>query len=244
MESIDFISIIYIAFFGSFGHCIGMCGGIVIAYSTIKIDTSWSKKHQSTAHILYSFGRVTTYIFFGAFFGWLGSVVSFSNLANGILLIIAGVIMIIVGFSLSGKIKFLTLIEHSIQNSSWYHNSFRRILKSEFLGSFYLLGLLNGLLPCGFVYFFAITASSSASAIDGATIMAIFGISTIPAMFSLGFFIGIFRDSSIRDFMIKLATLGVLIYGIHTIYNGYNYITNPNKSILKDKNNIMYSKSA
>jgi sulfite exporter TauE/SafE len=235
LENIDFITIIYIALVGSFGHCIGMCGGIVMAYSTIKIDTTWKKRHQSIAHLLYSFGRVTTYIFFGALFGWIGGVISFSNLANGILLIIAGIIMIIVGFSLSGKIKFLSLIEHSIQNSNWYHNSFKKILKSEFLGSFYILGLLNGLLPCGFVYFFAITAASSASAIDGAIIMAIFGISTIPAMFSLGFFIGIFRDSSIRGFMIKLATLGVLIYGIHTIYNGYKYIIDPNRSILKHK---------
>ena len=233
MNSIDYITIIYIAFVGSFGHCIGMCGGIVMAYSTIKIDTNWSKKYQSMAHILYSLGRVTTYILFGAVFGWLGSVVSFSNIANGILLIIAGFIMIIVGLSLSGKIKFLTVIEHSIQNSSWYHNNFKKILKSNFLGSFYILGLLNGLLPCGFVYFFAITAASSASTIDGAIIMAIFGLSTIPAMFSLGFFIGLFRESSIRNFMIQLATLGVLIYGLHTIYNGYKYIIEPTKSIVK-----------
>ncbi len=239
MESIDFVGIIYIALVGSFGHCVGMCGGIVMAYSTIKIDTTWNKRHQSTAHLLYSFGRVTTYIIFGAFFGWLGSVVSFSNMANGVLLIIAGIIMILVGLSLSGKIKFLTIIEHSIQNSSWYHNNFKKILQSEFLGSFYILGLLNGLLPCGFVYFFAITAASSASAINGAIIMAIFGISTIPAMFSLGFFIGIFKNSSIRSLMVKLATLGVLIYGIHTIYNGYRYITEPDRSILKHHKNML-----
>ena len=232
METIDFLTIISIAFIGSFGHCIGMCGGIVIAYSSTKIDTTWEKTHQTIAHILYSLGRVTTYIFFGALFGWIGSVMSFSNIANGVLLIIAGIIMLLVGLSLSGKVKFLTYIEHSIQNSSWYHNNFKELLQSEFLGSFYILGLLNGLLPCGLVYFFAITAASTASAVDGAIVMAIFGISTIPAMFSLGFFIGVFKKSSIRTFMIKLATLGVLIYGGYTIHSGYEYIIDPTKTLL------------
>ena len=232
METIDFLTIISIAFIGSFGHCIGMCGGIVIAYSSTKIDNTWEKTHQTIAHILYSLGRVTTYIVFGALFGWIGSVISFSNIANGVLLIIAGIVMLLVGLSLSGKIKFLTYIEHSIQNSSWYHNNFKELLQSEFLGSFYILGLLNGLLPCGLVYFFAITAASTASALDGAIVMAIFGLSTVPAMFSLGFFIGVFRKSSIRSFMIKLATLGVLIYGGYTIYSGYEYIVDPNKTLL------------
>ncbi len=232
METIDFLTIISIAFIGSFGHCIGMCGGIVIAYSSTKIDSTWDKRHQTLAHILYSLGRVTTYIVFGALFGFIGSVISFSNMANGILLIIAGIVMLLVGLSLSGKMKFLNILEHSIQNSSWYHNNFKELLQSEFLGSFYILGLLNGLLPCGFVYFFAITAASTASAIDGAIVMAIFGISTIPAMFSLGFFIGIFRKSSIRAFMVKLATIGVLVYGGYTIYSGYEYIIDPNKTLL------------
>lgn len=233
METIDLLSIISIAFLGSFGHCIGMCGGIVLAYSSTKIDTKWDKMRQSSAHILYSLGRVTTYVFYGALFGWVGSVISFSNTANGILLIIAGIVMLSVGLSLSGKIEFLTKIEHRIQNSSWYHKNFKELLQSDFLGSFYILGLLNGLLPCGFVYFFAITAASTANAVDGAIVMAVFGLSTLPVMFSLGFFIGVFRKSAIRNFMIKLAILGVFGYGIYTIYNGYGYIIDPNRTLLE-----------
>ncbi|MDA7848069.1 sulfite exporter TauE/SafE family protein [Sulfurospirillum sp.] len=232
MESINYLTIISIAFIGSFGHCIGMCGGIVIAYSSAKIDTKWTKKHQILAHIFYSSGRISTYVFYGALFGFIGSVISFSNTANGILLIVAGVAMLIVGSSLSGKLKILSKIEHSIQNSTWYHNSFKGLLKSEFLGSFYILGLLNGLLPCGLVYFFAITAASTASALNGALVMLIFGLSTIPTMFSLGFFIGFFRQTAIRNSLMKLATISVLLYGGYTIYHGYEYITNPNITLL------------
>ena len=91
--------------------------------------------------------------------------------------------------------------------------------------SFYLLGMLNGLLPCGFVYFFAITAISTGSAVGGATVMFIFGISTIPALFSLGFFIGIFKQSGLRHVMIKLAAILVILYGISIVYYGYEHIS-------------------
>jgi uncharacterized protein len=232
LETINFLTIISIALIGSFGHCIGMCGGIVIAYSSTKIDTKWEKTHQVLAHLFYSFGRITTYTFFGALFGFIGSVISFSNIANGTLLVFAGVTMVLVGTSIGGKIKFLTYIEHSIQNNSWYNLYFKKLLQSEYLSSFYFLGLLNGLLPCGFVYFFAITAASTANIFDGALVMFIFGLSTIPAMFSLGFFVGLFKKVVIRNTMIKIAAISVIAYGIYTIYTGYNYISNPNKTIV------------
>ena len=156
METIDILSIITIAFLGSFGHCVGMCGGIVIAYSSTKIRDDFNKAKEVASHILYSFGRITTYVILGAVFGSLGGVATFSNMANGILFVVAGVAMVLTGFSLLGKIKFLTLIEHSVSKTSWYQKNFRSLLGSQTLSSFFMLGLLNGLLPCGFVYFFAI----------------------------------------------------------------------------------------
>jgi len=111
METISIISIITIAFLGSFGHCVGMCGGIVVAYSSTKIKSQWSKQTQAIAHLLYSFGRITTYTILGALFGFVGGVVSFDNTTSGIFLITTGVLMVLVGLSLTGKIKFLTKIQ-------------------------------------------------------------------------------------------------------------------------------------
>ncbi len=54
---------------------------------------------------------IITIAFLGAMFGYLGGVAMFNNLANGSLLILAGVFMVLAGLSLLGKIKFLTLIE-------------------------------------------------------------------------------------------------------------------------------------
>jgi sulfite exporter TauE/SafE len=209
-----------------------MCGGIVLAYSTIKIEPQSSKVSKTVAHLLYNFGRVFTYTILGALFGAVGGVVVFSNSANGILLIIAGFAMILAGLSLMGKIKFLTIIEYSISSSNFYKKSFQRILHSKSNVSFFILGMLNGLLPCGFVYFFAITAASTASPLYGALVMFIFGISTIPAMFSLGFLSSLASATSFRNMMMSLSSVAVILYGAFTIYNGYTYIANPHKTIL------------
>lgn len=232
METISIISIITIAFLGSFGHCVGMCGGIVIAYSSTKIKSEWSKQVQAIAHLFYSFGRVSTYMILGALFGFVGGVVTFDNLTSGIFLLITGFLMVLVGLSLLGKIKFLTILEHSCSKSPLYQKTFKSLLGSQSLFSFYLLGMLNGLLPCGFVYVFAITAASTGSAFWGAVVMLIFGLSTIPALFSLGFFVGIFKQSNLRDLFIKLASFLVIVFGIYIAYLGYEYLVDPTKSIL------------
>lgn len=231
METVNIVTIISIAFLGSFGHCIGMCGGIVVAYSTIKIKPTSSKVSQGVAHLLYSFGRVFTYSILGALFGALGGVATFSNNANGGLLIFAGIVMVLAGLSLMGKIKFLTLIEHSFSSSSVYKSAFKSVLNSKSNVSFFVLGMLNGLLPCGFVYFFAITAASTADPFYGALVMAIFGMSTIPAMFGLGFLASLASATSFRNMMMSLSSIAVILYGAYTIYNGYDYIANPTKTL-------------
>ena len=223
METVDFITIISIAFLGSFGHCIGMCGGIVLAYSTIKIDPASSKISKSTAHLLYSFGRVFTYTMLGAIFGALGSVIQFSDTSRGVVLIIVGIAMILAGLSLMGKIKFLTIIEHSFSSSNLYKVTFKKILNSKSNYSFFALGMLNGLLPCGFVYFFAITAAGTADPMLGALVMAIFGMSTIPAMFGVGFLASLASATSFRNMMMSLSSVAVLLYGAFTIYHGLGF---------------------
>lgn len=229
METISLISILSIAFLGSFGHCVGMCGGIVIAYSSTKIKSEYSKQKQIFAHLLYSFGRVTSYTVLGALFGLIGEVIGFNNLTRGILLLVTGILMILVGFSLLGKIKFLTILEHSCSKSPLYQKTFKSLLGSDSLFSFYFLGMLNGLLPCGFVYVFAIMAAGSGSIFLGALVMFIFGLSTIPALFGLGFFMGLFKQTNLRNIFIKIASILVILFGISMAYKGYMFINNSEK---------------
>jgi len=227
METINIISIITIAFLGSFGHCVGMCGGIVIAYSSAKIDDSFEKKKKAISHLLYSFGRVCTYVIIGILFGYFGSLFSFDGQANTVFRMITGVVMVLAGLSLVGQIKFLTLIEHNLSGSIWYKKIFQALIKSKSYMSFFSLGLLNGLLPCGFVYFFAVTAANTASPIYGAFVMLVFGVSTIPALFSLGYFVSIFNETKLRDIFIKLAAIAVIVYGVSELFQGYmHYVAN------------------
>ena len=120
MEAIDFTTIFITAFLGSVGHCIGMCGGFILAYSSAKIDTNWSKTHQSIAHFLYNIGRVTSYVFLGAIFGLIGSAFVVSLSVWGTLLIFVGILMILMGLSLMGKLKFLSKLEVNIAKYKIY----------------------------------------------------------------------------------------------------------------------------
>jgi len=210
-----------------------MCGGIVMAYSSIKITPNSSKVSKSIAHLLYSLGRVTTYSALGAMFGYIGSVVTYSNTARGSMLVIAGIAMLIAGLSLMGKMKFLTFNGKSFSETAFYRNTFAKIMNSKSNYSFYMLGILNGFLPCGFVYFFAITAGSTADPVYGALVMAIFGLSTIPAMFGLGFLTTLSLATNFRNMLVSLASIAVIFYGVFTIYNGYKFINTPQQQPIK-----------
>lgn len=231
MNTVELFSIFGIALVGSFGHCIGMCGGIVIAYTSTKTN-AMNVLEQSIAHLSYSFGRLTTYVILGASFGFLGSVVTLGHVANGVLYLLAGVFMVLAGLSIWGKLPFLNSIEASVYKYSWYKKTFGYLIKSKSFKSFYALGMLNGILPCGFVYVFVIRAASTADPLSGAIIMGVFALATIPALFSLGFFVGTLSRHALRNSLLKVASLAVILYGIYTTYKGIVFFTDPTSSLL------------
>lgn len=218
------VIILVTAFLGSVGHCIGMCGGIVIAYSSRKIDSKTSWVQQTASHLFYNFGRVATYTLLGAFFGLLGKVIAFTPTTRGILFVFAGILMILAGLSLVGNLKFLISAEWSISKNSWFQKAFRTLISGKSYRSFFLLGMLNGLIPCGLVYSFAVIAASTTSPLWGAIVMATFGLATIPALFFLGTMTKFLQKGSTREIMIKLAALLVVTYGFLTLYKGYKFI--------------------
>jgi sulfite exporter TauE/SafE len=227
MGNIDLIIILTTAFLGSVGHCIGMCGGIVVAYSSSKLDSKTSYFVQTISHLAYNFGRVTTYAILGTIFGLLGQVIAFTPTTKGILFVLTGVLMILAGLSLLGNIKFLNSAEWSVSKYTWYQNTFKRLILAKSYGSFYLLGMLNGIIPCGLVYSFAIFAASTASPLTGALVMATFGLATIPALFFLGVITKFLQKGSLRTSMMKFAALLVIFYGLFTLYKGYKFIAYP-----------------
>ena len=230
MNNIDLLIILSTAFLGSVGHCIGMCGGIVVAYSSTKIDHTSSWGRQTVSHLAYNFGRVTTYTILGAIFGLLGKAIAFTPTTKGVLFVLTGILMILAGLSLIGNLKFLNSAELSISKNGWFQNNFRKLIQSRSIQSFYLLGMLNGIIPSGLVYSFAIFAASTASPLWGAIVMATFGLATIPALFFLGTVTKFLQKGSLRGTMMKLAAMLVVFYGFYTLYKGYNFIAHPKET--------------
>jgi len=227
MNNIDLLFIFSTAFFGSLGHCIGMCGGIVVAYSSSKIDQNSSWRTQNISHLAYNTGRVTTYIILGAMFGLLGQVIAFTPTTKGVLFLLTGILMILAGLSLLGQFRFLNSAEISISKYGWYRDTFKRLITDRSLISFFMLGMLNGIIPCGLVYSFAVYAASTASPLWGAVVMASFGLATIPALFFLGSITKYLQQNSIRGTMMKLSSMLVILYGIFTLYKAYQFIVYP-----------------
>jgi len=230
MDNISLIIILSTAFAGSIGHCIGMCGGIVVAYSSTKVDPNSSWTTQTLSHLAYNFGRVTTYAMLGAMFGLMGQVIAFTPTTKGVLFLLTGSMMILAGLSLLGHFKFLNSAELSISKEGWYQNAFRKLITNKSLSSFYLLGMLNGIIPCGLVYSFAIFAASTASPLWGAIVMATFGLATIPALFFLGSITKFLQKGSLRGTMMKLAAMLVILYGLFTLYKAYQFIVHPQET--------------
>jgi len=192
-----------------------------MAYSSAKIDASASPFRQFLVHLTYNLGRISSYTFLGMLFGALGSIFTFSAHINGYFYFLIGILMVLMGFSMMGKIKFLTSLEATIAFNPFIKKVFSELIHSKSMLSFYGLGLLNGFLPCGLVYFFLAAAATSGSLIWGGFTMILFGLATMPAMLGLGFVVGFLKRSDFREVMIKVASLIIVGYGIYMAYLGY-----------------------
>lgn len=221
MNEIEFAAIISFALLSSLGHCVGMCGGFIVTYTTAKINQSMTKGVQAFAHLFYNSGRVVTYTIIGALFGYFGSLWDITPLTRAIMFAIIGVLMVLMGLSFAGQLKFLNSIEFPIANFRWFKLLFKSLLSSERYSSFFLLGMLNGIIPCGLVYMMLTLAMKTQSALDGALVMAVFGMFTMPTLFVLGFSVGLFSQTYFRSIMVKIAAIIIILFGFWTLRNAY-----------------------
>ncbi len=198
-----------------------MCGGFVMAYSSAKIDASTSKTRQLMSHITYNIGRVSAYVFLGMLLGSLGSVFFFSSQSSGYFYFFIGLLMVLMGLSMWGKLKFLNSLESSIAFNGTIKKLFSFLIHSKSFWSFYGLGVLNGFLPCGLVYFFLASATATGSWFWGGITMGIFGLSTMPSLIGIGYIVGFLKSSGFREIMIKIASFVIIAYGLYLAYLGY-----------------------
>ena len=211
-----------IGLFGSV-HCIGMCGPIVLALPS----TSGSHLAVLFTRILYNVGRVITYAFLGAVFGLFGSRLDLIGLQQYVSIII-GVIILLTVFTPAAYRNYLTGTRTYQSFNSLIKSAFTKLMSRNSNSSFLLFGIVNGFLPCGFVYVAIGGALSTDSIISGMLFMALFGLGTLPIMLAasiLGRHINASLRSKINRIMPVLAVILAVIFILRGLNLGIPFIS-------------------
>jgi uncharacterized protein len=205
-----------IGLLGSF-HCVGMCGPIALAIPIRQTD--WLSRIIGT--VIYNAGRVSTYALFGAIFGLLGKGIQLAGIQQWVSIGLGIVILLYFGLPyLSSKFG----VKHNIINVGFVSKlkgAFGSLLQSKSTGSLFLLGLLNGLLPCGLVYLVIAGAIAAATPQQGSLYMAVFGMGTLPLMLVLPI-VGNFISLNIRNKMRRVVPVFVIGFAALFIMRGMN----------------------
>jgi sulfite exporter TauE/SafE len=189
-------------------HCVGMCGGIVTAFSVVKIGppgVPWMR------HVLFNAGRISTYAASGALAGVIGSAGKFLPAQNA-LAVFASLVLVLVGLHLAGAGALLRL--ERLGAALW-----KRLqplaARSLAAGNPYAAGLLWGWLPCGLVYGALSISAFGGSASAGAAAMIAFGLGTLPWLLAAGVAAARLRGWMSRP-PVRIAAGGtVLAFGVY-----------------------------
>ncbi|RDU67118.1 hypothetical protein CQA53_02370 [Helicobacter didelphidarum] len=219
------ISMLFMAAFsGSLAHCIGMCGGIVLSCNMRKFNNSTIL--QILSNVVYFFGRSTSYIAIGICFSLISVNLGFSNASRAIIFIILGILLFITALLITFFPKFLINITPS-GNYKWYKRAFQKAIQSKSIFSFFIIGILNGLLPCHLVYIFAIKAADAMNIWYAILTMAIFSLGTFLPLFLVGIFSASLLHSKARNILLKISFLIMSYFAFSNIYKGVSYFISP-----------------
>ncbi|MGZ3159940.1 MAG: sulfite exporter TauE/SafE family protein, partial [Burkholderiaceae bacterium] len=203
MTSLNLLPIFMIGLLGSV-HCVGMCGGIVSAFSIaanharkfpvrVVAQTASISNISEFENVLrvisYNAGRIGSYAIAGAIAG--GIVGSASTLVNisAIQMIgywLANFMLVALGLYLMDAWRGLTQLESAGQ-SIWRHvqSLMRYFVPLDNSLKMLAVGAVWGWLPCGMVYSVLLTATLTGSASSGAMVMLAFGLGTLPTLFTI-----------------------------------------------------------
>jgi sulfite exporter TauE/SafE len=230
MSSIETLYFVFFAtgFTIGFGHCIGMCGPIVVSISlNLKAKGVWAP------NLLYHAGRVTTYAILG---GIMGATGAFTRVTAGIaglqkgVMILAGVMIVAMGLGMSGWIPLGRLFGDHYNPKGVITRGFQKLTNVRSTAAYFPMGLLLGLLPCGPVYTALIAAARSGmdtqnvlkGVLSGTGLMAAFGMGTIPALLIVARLAGMDWLRS-RAVIYKAGSMLMILVGVYFVIKGIRY---------------------
>lgn len=177
-------------------HCVGMCGGIVAAFSSqrsivriVRDRGTVQDRPRAALLALFNLGRVGAYTLAGAIAGAIGAgayAAGVAGLQVG-LFVVANLLLVLLGLYLAGLSPALAKLE-SLGKPLWRRIQpvAARLLPADTPLRAFVAGSVWGWLPCGLVYGMLATAVASGSPLSGALAMFAFGMGTVPNLMLAG----------------------------------------------------------
>jgi len=199
------------------GHCLGMCGGLVSAFF-IKLGA-----RGPAPYLAYHGARIGIYAVVGVIAAGLGQVLvstGWIGLWQGVLQIVAGVVVILLGLDLLGVSPWRNSL--GFAPVAWLRRQFTLAVQKGPVRGALIGGAINGLMPCSMTMAMAVKATTAASLGGGALLMLAFGAGTLPAMLTASFLFGRLGPR-LRGWLLKGAALFVIALGAATLWQGLRY---------------------
>lgn len=161
-------------------HCAGMCGPLALALP-VPPD---ARMRYILGRVLYNLGRTVTYMGLGAIAGAVGRKLFLAgaqqtvSIVLGILLLLFALIPSLARW-IPGGTAFVDRLTAPIRRA------IGALLQRSSVLALFLLGLVNGLLPCGLVYMAVAAAMTTGTMLQGVMFMAGFGLGTVPMMLTI-----------------------------------------------------------
>ncbi len=213
MLEFSLISVLLVGLLGGV-HCVGMCGGIVTALSF----ATPNNKPSLMMLLGYNFGRILSYAIAGGIAGAVGASTlllnDFMPVSRG-LYAAASVMMILLGLYLAGLSRAVLVLER-VGGHVWQRLQplMKRLLPVRNAPQAVLVGMVWGWLPCGLVYSILISALATGSAVQGALVMAVFGLGTLPNLLAMGMLAKYLQTFARRPVVRLIAGLLVATFGV------------------------------
>ena len=197
-------------------HCVAMCGGINLSLclSNKFTPSSTNKYSNFMPSLMYNAGRVVSYTIIGGIVGALGSVFRISNTGSALVSVLAGVFMVIMGLNMLNLFPWLRKLNPHMPKIF----SKKILSKKQNKGPF-VVGLLNGLMPCGPLQAMQLYALGTGSFLTGALSMFMFSLGTVPLLFAFGV-LGSMLSSKFTKNMIKVSAMLVIVLGFMIFNRG------------------------
>jgi uncharacterized protein len=169
-------------------HCVAMCGPYVTMCTAQFVPAAATPAARCGLRALFNLGRIGTYSVIGLIVGAFGQIAQAAAShfgAAGIVAILTGIAALLFGLSMTGWFPDPTRVLAAAGIGRWITASRVRLRQASPAAAPLLLGALQGCFPCALVYAAASRASLAGSPAMGAITMLVFGLGTVPAIFTL-----------------------------------------------------------